>query len=145
MIDGPERHLMVVDDEDSVRILIRTIFEPQGWKVTEATGGIEALRLLREPPFPDVVLLDLMMPGLDGLAVLGELRGSRCAEHVPIVILSTGGPLSARLAGSLGADDCITKPFDHEALRLRCAVLAARVHADQGATVDLPEAQLQAS
>ncbi len=129
MTDGAELHLLVVDDDEGVRAFVRTIFEPEGWTVSEASGGVQALGLLREPPFPDVVLLDLMMPGLDGFAVLSELRGARGIEHLPVVIMSTGGSLSSRLAGGLGADDCIRKPLDAATLLSRCVALAARVPA----------------
>jgi len=141
MIDAPaQRQLMVIDDEDSVRSLVRTIFEADGWTVTEVSGGAQALGLLREPPFPDVVLLDLIMPGVDGLAVLSELRGERRIWNLPVVVLSdTGGPLGARLAASLGAESCITKPFDPATLLSRCAALAGRAHADDGVVVRLPE------
>jgi CheY-like chemotaxis protein len=130
-LDTPARHLMVVDDEDSVRTRVRTILEPEGWTVTEASSGTQALALLREPPFPDVVLLDLMMPGMDGLAVLTELREPRGMRNLPVVILSTGGSLSSRLAATLGADSCITKPIDPAALRLTCAELARGVRAER--------------
>ena len=140
MTDGAERHLMVVDDEDSVRTLVRTIFEAEGWTVTEVSGGAQALGLLREPPFPNVVLLDLVMPGLDGLAVLSELRAERRTRNLPVVVLSeTGGPLGARLAASLGADSCITKPFDPARLLSRCAALAGRAHPDDGVVVELSD------
>ena len=127
------RHVMVVDDEAQIRAEIRAAFEADGWKVTEAAGGAQALGLLREPPLPDVVLLDLVMPGLDGYAVLSELRERHPVERVPVVVLSARpGPLSTRVAQGLGADDCLPKPVDPEALRARCAALAGRVHADDG-------------
>jgi len=123
-LDLPDRQLMVVDDEEAVRVRVRAILEPEGWTVTEASGGARALALLRDPPFPDLLLLDLMMPGLDGLAVLTELRRTRGIWDLPIVVLSTGGSLSTKLAGTLGADGSITKPFDPTTLRSRCASLA---------------------
>jgi two-component system phosphate regulon response regulator OmpR len=124
-----DRHVMVVDDEPHVRAEIRSVFEAEGWKVTEASGGVQALGLLREPPLPDVVLLDLVMPGLDGYAVLTELKEREPVERVPVVVLSARpGPLSSRVAQSLGADDCIAKPVDPDVLRTRCAALADRGH-----------------
>ena len=137
MTDGPgdtDRHVMVVDDEPQIRAEIRAAFEADGWKVTEAAGGAQALGLLREPPLPDVVLLDLVMPGLDGYAVLSELRERHPVERVPVVVLSARpGPLSTRVAQGLGADDCLPKPVDPDVLRARCAALAGRV--DEGGAV----------
>jgi DNA-binding response OmpR family regulator len=137
MTGGPgeaDRHVMVVDDEPHVRAEIRSAFEADGWKVTEASGGVQALGLLREPPRPDVLLLDLMMPGLDGYAVLTELQEWQPVERVPVVVLSTRpGPLSTRVAHTLGADDCLAKPVDPDVLRARCAALAGRVDAASGA------------
>ena len=137
MTDGPgdtDRHVMVVDDEPQIRAEIRTAFEADGWQVTEAAGGVQAQGLLREPPLPDVVLLDLVMPGLDGYAVLTELKEWRPVERVPVVVLSARpGPLSARVAQGLGADDCLAKPVDPDVLRARCAALAGRV--DEGGAV----------
>ena len=126
-LDAPARRLMVVDDEESVRARVRAILEPEGWTVTEASGGTQALTILLQPPMPDVVLVDLMIPGLDGFGVLSELRESRGISKLPIVILSTGGSLSARLAETHGADACLTKPVDPTALRTTCDRVAAAV------------------
>jgi CheY-like chemotaxis protein len=113
---------------------------------TEVSGGAQALGVLREPPFPDVILLDLIMPGVDGLTVLSELRKERQIRNLPVAVLSdTGGPLGARLAASLGADDYVTKPFDPATLLSRCAALAGRAQADAGVAWQLPDAQLEAS
>src|SRR5579862_575814 len=112
---------MVVDDDAAVRMDVASIFEPDGWKVTEANGGAKALGMLQEPPFPDVVLLDLAMPGMDGLGVLTELRDARHLTDLPVVLMSaTNGTLITRIAASLGAD-LVTKPLDLPALRELCA------------------------
>jgi len=126
MTDGPAAHLMVVDDDPAVRMLVAATFEPEGWQVTEASGAAQALGLLREPPFPDVVLLDVTKPALDGVGVLAELRDARGTIDLPVVLMSaTEGPLTSRLATSMGAD-LVTKPFDAAALRSLCAMRAAQ-------------------
>jgi DNA-binding response OmpR family regulator len=131
--DDADRHVMVVDDEPHVRAEIRSAFEAEGWKVTEASGGAQALGLLREPPLPDVVLLDLVMPGLDGYAVLTELNERQPVGRVPVVVLSARpGALSSRVAQTLGADDCIAKPIDPDLLRARCTALTGRAGPDSG-------------
>ncbi len=98
--------------------------------MTEAPDGARALGLLREPPFPDVVLLDLAMPGIDGLGVLTELRDARGMTELPIVLMSAADKaLTRRLAGSLGAN-LVTKPLDPVAVRSLCAALAERGRPD---------------
>jgi DNA-binding response OmpR family regulator len=121
---------MVVDDDDDVRALVRGAFEAQGWTVTEAPTGARALARLREPPGPDLVVLDLMMPGVSGFAVLGELRQYRHLRDLPIVVMAAkAGRLATRLAAALGADDCVLKPIDTTELRSRCGALLERARA----------------
>ena len=123
-------HLMVVDDDDHVRGAIRDAFEAAGWTVSDAAGGARALALLRMPPLPDVLVLDLGMPGVDGFAVLTELRSSLNIGDLPIVVLSARqAGLANRMAVALGADECVTKPVDPDALLSRCAALASGTEA----------------
>jgi|SRR5579862_2811180 len=127
MSDGAGRRILVVDDDEGFRASIRHVFEAEGWEVTEAPDGSQALALLRSPLLPDVVVLDLVIPMINGFAVLTELRGSRGLVDLPVVAVSARkGVLANRLALTLGADDCTTKPVDLEALRSRCDALAAR-------------------
>jgi CheY-like chemotaxis protein len=126
MADTAGPHLLVVDDDEDLRARIRCVLETEGWRVTEAHNGARALALLRTMPLPDLVLLDLVMPGFDGLDVLSELRGAGRTRDLPIVALSArGAHLSNRLAEALGADECISKPLDAEVLRERCAAAIA--------------------
>lgn len=115
---------MVVDDDEVVREAVRGAFEAEGWVVSEASSGAEALDLLAGPPWPDVLVLDLVMPGMDGLAVLTELRGRPGGEGIAVVVLSARrSPLATRVFASLGADGCIPKPVDPTALRSHCTEL----------------------
>jgi two-component system OmpR family response regulator len=124
---GPRWHVLVVDDEQSVRHVVRTAFELEGWEVTEAEGGQQALDQLRWPPFPDVVLLDLMMPRPHGFDVLRELRSVAMTESLPVVIITAkADALSRATAEALGATDYVTKPFDIDDLVGRCAAIANR-------------------
>jgi len=127
MSDATQRHLMVVDDDEAARAFVTRVFEAEGWKVTEAPGGAHALAPLGSEPLPDVVLLDLLMPGLNGLDVLSKLRGQSGFEDLPIVVLcERNRPLASRLTVGLGADDVLSKPLDAAVLRARCGALADR-------------------
>lgn len=107
--------VMVVDDEPGVGLLFEKILSEEGYRVVVATSGRRALALAAAAP-PDIILLDIVMPGLDGMATLRELRQQ---HHLGTVILLTAhGTLStAREAMALGAFDYITKPFRLEFLK----------------------------
>ncbi len=101
--------LLVVDDEPPIRRLLRTSLGAQGYRVLEAATGQGALDLLAREA-PEVVLLDLGLPDLNGLEVIRRLRA--CGSKVPIVVLSSRGDERGKVeALDLGADDYVTKPF----------------------------------
>jgi DNA-binding response OmpR family regulator len=115
---------MVVDDDEAFRACIRDASEAEGWEVTEAPGGADALALLGTPPLPDVLVLDLFMPETDGLTVLTELRGPLGVDSVAVVVLSARkGSLTGRISASPGAADCISKPVAPATLVARYAAL----------------------
>jgi two-component system KDP operon response regulator KdpE len=118
-MNGRSIPLLVVDDEPPIRRLLRTSLNVQGFRVLEASTGRQALEMaLAEKP--EVVLLDLTLPDLDGLEVIRRLRGSGC--KVPVIVLSSRGDERGKVeALSLGADDYVTKPFG-------MAELVARIH-----------------
>lgn len=110
---GP-RSVLVVDDEDDLRHVLRDILGAEGYDVTTAANGMEALRLVRERHF-DVVTMDLRMPGLSGQQTLAELR--RIARDVvPIVISGYVTPEDKNLAHALGVHAVVCKPFDIDRL-----------------------------
>jgi DNA-binding response OmpR family regulator len=110
-------HVLVVDDELAVIELCRMSFESGGHRVTVATGGDEAIAAVWAEP-PDVVLLDFMMPGLDGLSVLERIRRDRDPHRsVPVVMLSAKGRPEDALRGlAAGATAYVTKPFEIDEL-----------------------------
>ena len=121
----PPPQALVVDDDQQVRLLVRAALEIEGWEVFEAVSGAEALELLRWPPFPNVVLLDVLMPEPDGIEVLRALKAAPITQHVPVVMLSAQtNPLTLRLAQELGAQGYITKPFDIKDLVAFCSSCA---------------------
>ena len=118
------RTILVVDDEPRMIEFIRMNLELEGYRVTSAASGYEALRKLAEE-IPDLVLLDIMMPEMDGFEVL---KGMRETSKVPVIILSVKGEEWDRVRGlDLGADDYITKPFSSRELLSRIKAVLRRV------------------
>lgn len=106
--------IMIVDDESSLRSLVRANLEIDGFDVCEAVDGIEAMNLLRDMQ-PDLILLDIMMPGKDGIEVLGELAADNKLKDIPVILLTAKGEQKDLERGAeLGARGHITKPFDPE-------------------------------
>ena len=116
--------VLLVDDEESVQKLLTYPLEREGYRVVQARDGEEALRRYREGPV-DLVVLDLMLPRLDGLAVCRRLREERSA--VPIIMLTAKGDEGDKVLGlELGADDYITKPFSIREFMSRVRALLRR-------------------
>ena len=109
-----ERHVvdvLVVDDNDDNRLLVRTYLANEGYAIREAADGERALDLIRES-MPDVVLLDVQMPGLSGYEVCGRLRSMPHGSLVPIIMVTAmHEPMDKVAAADVGADDFISKPF----------------------------------
>ncbi len=103
--------LLIADDEEGVRALVRMTLEGGEYDIVEAANGEEALALARERR-PDLMLLDVMMPGLSGVEVCTELKDDPATRDMPIVILTVKAEESDRQEGlTAGADDYFTKPF----------------------------------
>jgi two-component system KDP operon response regulator KdpE len=118
---GDAATLLVVEDEPPIRRLLRTTLSAHDYRVIEATTGAEALSALRHHR-PDLVLLDLGLPDIDGLALIGKIRE---LGPVPILVLSSRGDESAKVTAlDAGADDYVTKPFGADELlaRIRAAL-----------------------
>ena len=106
------RKILVVDDDESVRQLVRDVLEVEGYDVDVAADGFAALRRV-EAGRPDCVVLDVMMPGMDGHAVLQRIRSSDGGSELPVVMLTAAADDShAWLAWSGGVDYFLAKPFD---------------------------------
>jgi len=118
--------ILVVDDERAVRESLRRALELEGYDIELAEDGRVALtRLHEEETQPDAVILDLLMPGVDGLEVCRQLR--REGNHVPVLMLTARDEVENRVAGlDAGADDYVTKPFALEELLARMRALLRR-------------------
>jgi DNA-binding response OmpR family regulator len=130
--------ILVVDDDPGCRLLLQATVRALGFTVETAENGLEALRLVGEQ-CPDALLLDVSMPGMDGLEVCRRLRAEPRTAAVPILLVTGSEELSARVAGfEAGADDYVPKPFDPAELairlkgRLELAATRARVGQLQG-------------
>jgi DNA-binding response OmpR family regulator len=124
--DGGER-VLVIDDEAPIRLLCRVNLEAEGMHVTEAADGTAGLELARNEP-PDVVLLDLMMPGLDGWGVAEQLLADGRTNRLPIIFLTARAELRDHARGlDIGGIDCVTKPFNPLELALRVRDLLSRI------------------
>ena len=119
------RHILVVDDEPRIIGFIRMNLELEGHQVIEAHDGLEALEAVRTK-LPDIVLLDVMMPDLDGFETLRMLREF---SEIPVIMLTAKGEENDRVYGlELGADDYITKPFGPRELSSRIKAVLRRYH-----------------
>lgn len=115
--------VLVVDDEDRIRAIVRGYLENDGFEVAEARDGDAALRVARDW-HPDLVVLDVMMPGTDGLEVLRQLRTT---SVVPVILLTARSEEIDTLVGlSVGADDYVTKPFSPRELVARIKAVLRR-------------------
>lgn len=117
------KKILVVDDEEKIRAIIRKYGEFEGYEITEAKDGMEAVLLCREQDF-DVIILDVMMPELDGFSTCREIRKDK---DIPVIMLSARGEEYDKIHGfELGIDDYVVKPFSPKELMMRVKVVIDR-------------------
>ncbi len=122
--NAPKACILVVDDEPAVLRVLMTRLQLAGYRVISANDGEEALEVFHNES-PDLVVLDVMLPKLDGFAVCRRLRAESC---VPIIFLTALEAISEKVAGlDLGADDYLSKPFSPKELEVRIATILRRV------------------
>jgi two-component system phosphate regulon response regulator OmpR len=120
-------HILVVDDDDRLRDLLKRYLAREGHDVTTAKDSAHARRLMQTMSF-DLIVLDVMMPGEDGLSLL---RGIRQEVDTPVILLTARGQPAERIEGlKLGADDYLAKPFEPEELTLRIGSILKRAQPD---------------
>jgi two-component system phosphate regulon response regulator PhoB len=122
--------ILVVDDEEDILELVRYNLNKDGYKITSAMTGEDALKKARSETY-DLIILDLMLPGIDGLEVTRKLKDNPKTRSVPVVMLTAKGEEADVVAGlELGADDYITKPFSPRILTARVRAVLRRNTAD---------------
>ncbi|MEI2268641.1 MULTISPECIES: response regulator transcription factor [unclassified Microbacterium] len=128
--DGSPLRVLVVDDEQMLTDLLSMALRMEGWEVRTAGSGFDALNAAREFA-PDAMVLDIMMPDLDGMSVLQRLR--QAGDDVPVLFLTAKDSVSDRVAGlTAGGDDYVTKPFSLEEVVARLRGLMRRAGASAG-------------
>lgn len=122
--------MLIVDDDIHLRKLVLTYADLEGFQCVEADGGLQAIELINSVPF-DIVILDVMMPGLDGFETLSEIRKT---SQVPVIMLTARNEEYDKLLGfNLGSDDYVSKPFSPKELMARVGAVLKRMG---GKTVD---------
>jgi two-component system, OmpR family, response regulator MprA len=136
--------ILVVDDEAAVRDALRRALRLEGYEVELAADGAEALQRLEDGAHPDALLLDVLMPGVDGLEVCRRLR--RSGSRLPVLMLTARAEVSDRVSGlDAGADDYLTKPFALQELLARVRALLRRSGADEGDVLCFGDLELDPS
>ncbi len=126
----PKERILVVDDEEDILELVRFNLSKEGYQVTCAITGESAVEIARAE-HPDLIVLDLMLPGMDGLEVSKFLKNNPETQDIPVVMLTAKGEESDVVTGlELGADDYVTKPFSPKILLARIKAVLRRKTAD---------------
>jgi two-component system phosphate regulon response regulator PhoB len=133
-----KKRILIIEDEEDIRELIRYTLDREGFGVSEAGTGEEGLRSAADRN-PDLVLLDLMLPGKDGLSVCRELKGDEATRNIPVIMVTARGEESDIVAGlELGAEDYVIKPFSPKVLAARIrSVLRRREAAASASPADV--------
>jgi two-component system response regulator MprA len=134
--------ILVVDDEPAVRDSLRRALELEGYEVDLAPDGESALARLEQPTHPDAVVLDILMPGIDGLEVCRRMRAA--GDEVPVLMLTARAEIDSRVAGlDAGADDYLPKPFALAELLARLRALLRRTSNGSAGTLRFADLELE--
>ena len=125
------KKILVVDDEEKIRSIIRKYGEFEGYEITEACDGMDAIEKVKENSDYDVIIMDVMMPELDGFSACSEIKK---IKDIPVIMLSARGEEYDRIHGfEAGVDDYVVKPFSPKELMMRVNVVTSRSRAEEGA------------
>lgn len=138
-MSGPKR-ILIVEDEETIREVVRRYLEREGFQVREAGDGYAALDILAEEE-PDLIVMDLMLPGIDGLTLTRQLRQR---SRVPVIMLTARGETSDRIRGlDSGADDYLPKPFSPRELVSRIQAVLRRGAPPEPARLRFGEVEME--
>ena len=128
-------HILVAEDDRDIADLVAHYIDKSGWSAHISAAGDDALAYVRSHPV-DAIVLDLMLPGMDGLEVCRALRGDPVTAAIPIIMLTARTDEADRVRGlELGADDYVAKPFSPNELMARVRAVMRRVHRSNGTTL----------
>ncbi|MCS3923119.1 response regulator transcription factor [Methanosalsum natronophilum] len=120
--------ILIVDDEMDTLLTTKRALEIDGYNVIEANDGKKALEIIRKEN-PDIILLDLMLPEMDGFDVCKKVKTDPLYGHIPIIMLTAKGEIKDKVDGiEIGADDYVTKPFNLSELKARIKMILRRVN-----------------
>jgi len=123
--------ILIIDDDKDILDITRTFLESRGYEVLQANTGKEALKVVSESR-PNLVLLDVMMPKMDGFWLCRVLKSDPKLQHIPVIFLTAKDDAQSRIEGQkCGGDDYLTKPFDLDALNLRIKAQLKRLSKDE--------------
>ena len=132
------RKILIAEDEDNIRRLIRVILQPEDYEFIEAKNGAEALEKVSEG-MPDLIILDLMMPKVDGIEVCRQLKKNALTRKIPIIMLTAKKEMTDKVSGiKVGADDYLTKPFEPRELRVRVKTFLDKEKRERNPVTNLP-------
>jgi two-component system phosphate regulon response regulator PhoB len=128
--------ILIIEDDPEIQELLALAFAPEGWKLIAARSGEEGLTLLREKA-PDCILLDIMLPGMDGLRVLKKIKADPAAGKIPVIMTTAKSEDPDIIAGlELGADDYVVKPYSPKVLTARIRAALRRREESAGDTAE---------
>ncbi|TLY16767.1 MAG: response regulator transcription factor [Nitrospirae bacterium] len=131
MATAASKKILIVEDEKDILQLLKLYLEKEGFRTCTATTGLEGLKQLKNER-PDLIILDLMLPEMDGLDVCKRIRGDRETSRIPMIMLTAKAEESDTIIGlELGADDYVTKPFSPKALTARVKAMFRRLERKQ--------------
>ena len=126
-MENPSK-ILIVDDDNLILQVTTEILSGEGYEISVARDGRQALESVNEN-HPDIIILDIMMPVMNGIDVCKHLKSNRTTSSIPIIMLTARTTISDKFDGfDAGADEYISKPFDPQLLRNRVATLIRRVH-----------------
>ncbi len=124
LVESSTKHVLIVEDHDDIRHLVRRLLERAGYQVSEAVNGADGIRILNQGLQPDLILLDVMMPVMDGFGFSAELQKNPAWKEIPVITMSADSNV-ASYKDRLGARSAIKKPLDITELLNTVATLVA--------------------
>ena len=107
--------VLIVDDDRAIRRSLQQVLGDEGYAIAEASNGLEALERLQQAPLPAVILLDLMMPVMDGYTLSRKMQAQSTLASIPVIVVTAGGNC-AEVRNKIGVRDCLHKPIDLDRL-----------------------------